>query len=162
MKKLISGMVALLLCLSCVGCSASYGTSNNEPSTALSSASDSSETNQKEIYSDKFVSISFVKKYGIPGMNGMLFFDLKAENKSGNKITIYLQDAYMNDVQFQAGSGTPLDLLPNKNAVHAFTGKYEGTKIKSVDEVKKIGFKIVVMDESSKVLETTKPVEINF
>lgn len=91
----------------------------------------------------------------------MFYFDVKVENKSSEEISVYLQDAYINDTAFQVGSGVPLDLLPGKNATHSFFGKYEGTGISSASEIKKIGFKILVMDKSSKTLETTKPVEID-
>ncbi|CAB1254633.1 protein of unknown function [Ruminococcaceae bacterium BL-6] len=75
---------------------------------------------------------------------------------------MYLKDAYMNDTMFTACSGVPLDLLPEKNATHSFFGKYEGSGIKSANKIKKIEFKILIMDSSSKTLGTTKPVIINF
>jgi hypothetical protein len=128
--------------------------------TAAQVSAQSSKT--KEIYSDNLIAMSFVQKYDMSGMKGEFFFSVKAENKSSKKITVYLQDAYLNNSMVQIGSGVPLDLLAGKNSVHSFFGKYEGTGASNANEIKKIGFKICVMDENSKIIETTNPVEITF
>ena len=126
-------------------------------------SSEASAENAKEIYSDSFLAMSFVKKYDTPGMQGMFSFDVNAYNKSDKKISVYLQDAYLHSFPTRRSSDlVPLDLLSNKNSVHSFFGKYEGTGITTADKIKKIGFKICIMDESSEVIETTKSVEINF
>lgn len=122
----------------------------------------SSEPSQKEIYSDKFISMPFLGKRDLPELQGMFYIDVKVTNKSSKEITVYLKDVSLNDTMVNVGSGVPLELLPGKNKMQSFSGKYEGTGIKGADEIKKIGFKIFIMDESANVIETTKPIQINF
>lgn len=161
MKKIYIRALALFLCIALVGCSSSNAVSNNNDS-ADSIKENSSENELQEVYSDDLISMSYVKRYDIPEVQGMFYFDVKANNKSNKEIYVYLQDSYINDTMFTVGSGVPLDLLPEKSATHSFFGKYEGTGIKSAEEINKIGFKICVMDKSSNVLETTKSIEIKF
>lgn len=116
----------------------------------------------KTVYNDKIVSLYFIKKYETPGINGMFFIDLKAENKSNKEITVYLKDASINDSMITFVSGAPLTVLPGKIGTNAFAGKCETVGIKDADDIKKIGFKIYIMDESANTIETTKPVEIDF
>lgn len=163
MKKIISGILVLIWGVLSAGCSANSApalSKENMASTAV--VNTDVKDDPKEIYSDDLISMSFVKKYEVPEVQGMFYFDIKVDNKSDEEISVYLQDAYMNDTAFTACSGVPLDLISGKSSTHSFFGKYEGTEVKSINEIKKIGFKILVMDKSSKTLETTKSVEINF
>ncbi len=158
------------------GCASSSETTSAQdvsaPQQSQSVSSEAPETNSivssvpeekpKEIYSDNIFTMSFVKKYDNPSVKGMFYFDIKVDNKSNQKITVYLQDSYVNDTMFTVLSGVPLDVLPGKSKTNAFFGPYKDTGITVASQINKIGFKINVMDESAKTLETTKNVEINF
>ncbi|MCY1713727.1 hypothetical protein [Caproiciproducens galactitolivorans] len=161
MKKIYIGALALFLSIALMGCSSNNTVSSSNDS-ANSIKENSSENKLQEVYSDDLISMSFVKKYDMPEVKDMFYFDVKANNKSNREISVYLQNSYINDTMFTVGSGVPLDLLPKKSATHSFFGKYEGTGIKSTEEINKISFKICVMDKSSNVLETTKSIEIKF
>lgn len=126
------------------------------------SSKEQPKSSSKSIYDDDKISASFVRKYDVPDVKGMFYFDIEVQNKTDKKISIYLKDSYVNGTTFQTMSGTPMDILPKKNSAHAFIGAYKGTGISSVDKIKKIGFKIYVTDENAKEIETTKAVEIKF
>lgn len=160
MKKALIIVLSSILTIFLYSCSESTPQDPNNVTTADYSVSE--EESLKEIYSDDLITISFIKKYDTPQLQGMFSFDIKAENKSNKEITIYLQDAYLNDSTVSIGSGIPLELLAGKNGTNIYSGKYEGTGITTADEIKKIRFKILVMDESSNTLETTENIKIDF
>lgn len=136
---------------------------SQQPQNVLTNASTvSKQDDLKEIYSDDNVNVMFVKKYDFTQLQGMFSFDLKAENKRDEEISIFLQDAYINGFSVPIGSGIPLTLSSGKSGANSYFGKYEGTGITTADEIKKIGFKICIMDTSSNVLKTTEAIEITF
>lgn len=161
-------MVSIIVVLAVVGivwivATSGSGESASAKANATASTSTASVSNaSKEIYSDKTFSVSFVKKYDESSIPGEFFFSLQATNKSSQKITLALQDVYLNGTIVQTGSGTPFDLLTGKNGNHSFFGKYDGTGISNATEIKKIGFKVVVMDENANVIETTNQIEVAF
>lgn len=118
-------------------------------------------TGEKEIYSDKILSVTFISKQDMPGFNGNYLFTIKVENKSSEKITVAPTEEYVNDTMVQWLSSVPLTILPGKSGNGGFFGKYEGTGASKANEIKKIGFKFFVMDDSS-TLETTKNIEVTF
>lgn len=160
MKKALIIVLSSILTIFLYSCSESTPQDPNNVTTADYSVSE--EESLKEIYSDDLITVYFVKKYDTPQMQGMFSFDLKAENKSGKKITIYLKDTSLNGSMVSVGSGVPLELESGKSGANSYFGKYEGTGITTSDEIKKIGFKILVMDTSSNVLETTESIEVEF
>lgn len=153
--------IAIVLILPILS-SCTESTSQEPNNVATGASAISEEESLKEVYSDDLITVYFVKKYDTPQMQGMFSFDLKAENKSGKKITIYLKDTSLNGSMVSVGSGVPLELESGKSGANSYFGKYEGTGITTSDEIKKIGFKILVMDTSSNVLETTESIEVEF
>lgn len=155
-------LITVIAIISIIGNSLSSNTSSVISTAANQTSAKSSQAETKPIYEDDYLSVSFVKKYDVPGMDGEFFFSIKAENKSKKEIGVYLKDVYINDTMVQVGSGVPLNLLPGKNNTHSFFGKYEGTGISKASEIKKIGFKIWVTDKDTNTIETTKDLEIKF
>ena len=92
----------------------------------------------------------------------MFYFEIKVENKTNKKITVYPQDSYVNDTTFTALGAESMDILPNTDRTHTFFGPYEGTGIATANKIKKIGFKINITDENTHDVETTKTIEIKF
>lgn len=133
--------------------------SSNAPSAEPSAAS---EAQPKEIYNDKLITAWFVKKYDVSYMPSMFYFEIKVENKTNKKITVYPQDSYVNDTTFTALGAESMDILPNTDRTHTFFGPYEGTGIATANKIKKIGFKINITDENTHDVETTKTIEIKF
>lgn len=158
MKKLIA-LLLLVMVMVMVACDTDISV-NGEEMESLD-ISEASLTELKPIYEDDMISVSFVKKNDM-FIQGMFEFYLCVENKTDQQITVYLQDAYMNNTMFMVGSGVPCDLLPQKNRTHGFTGKFEGTGINGADEISKIGFSIWVVNEKGETMLTTEAVEIIF
>ena len=156
MKKLYNALLLLMVCTLFTSCSSVKANNSSESSSNLQLA------NSQEIYNDDYISLSFVKTYESPDIKDTLFLDLRVTNNSSENITVYLQDAYVNDTMVQFGSGIPLDLLSDKERAHSFFCTFDSASISSIDEIKKIGFKAVVMNENTENIETTENIEITF
>lgn len=92
-KKSLVSLILGFLAFSLVACTSNTTQpSNVKTSNEAYSASSNklAEATTKEIYNDSLITVSFLKKYDIPELQGMFYFDIKAENKSNQKITIYL------------------------------------------------------------------------
>lgn len=161
-SAILSAALIVTIAAATSGCTSTDTTNMNSSKSTSNSSEQTSETNVKEIYNDKLIKMSFIKKYDMPGMEGEFFFTAKVENKTKKKISIYLKDVYLNDTNVHVGSAVPLDILPGKNGCQTWFTKYEGTGASKASDIKKIGFKIWVTDEHTKTLETTKNVEIKF
>jgi hypothetical protein len=153
MKRVFAILCAAVIAVFVTACS---GEGSN--TVVSSSASSSVSTTEQKIYSDSIMDVYFVKKHTMPGINGEMFIDLTVNNKSDKEITVTLADGYFNDSMVTFGSGTPLNILPNKKGSNSFVGKYDGT----AESIKKTGFKILIMGKDSASLETTKNIEIKF
>lgn len=152
MKKICSVILTTLICIACSGCS------DGETGSTMSGK----EVSLQTVHDDNYISVSFVKVHEMPDISNTLFLDLQAKNNSDEKITVYLQDAYVNDQMVQFGSGVPLDLLPNKEKTHSFFCTFEAAGISSIDELEKIGFKAEVINENTEMIETTENIEVDF
>lgn len=161
MKKWFSAILAIVMCIALAGCSDGAYASSSTKSTSQSNISVSSEKTANVTYQDNILSLSFVGKKDMPELKGTFFLDVMAENKSDKEITVALQDVYINGTMVTVGSGVPLTLLPGKSKAQSFFGKYEGTGISSANEIKKVGFKIGVLDKAFDTIETTKSIEID-
>lgn len=170
MKKIICFLMAVTMCLAMTACgegtsststsSSAVATSsagNYASSVAPSSASaSSSESTPVAVYSDSMIDVNFEKVFNQEGMNGELFITLTVKNNSSKSITVSLTDVYVDDTMMQTGSGVPLKILPGKNGTGTFFGK-NSTK---PNDIKKIGFKVYLLDDSASSLETTKQIEV--
>lgn len=104
---------------------------------------------------DDIVKVTFVEVFEVDGLSGTCYLRLQVDNKSDQKISVYLMDAYVNDMSVTMMSGVPMDIMPGKASQNPFffTGF---TK----DEVEKIEFKVHVYDENMKTIEETNTVEV--
>lgn len=159
MKKLFAIIYAMAIAIFMTACSEKE-IKSGESSAASSLVSDSASaaTSEEKIYSDNLVVVYFVKKHTMPGVNGELYVDLTVNNKSDKEITVALSDGYINDSMVTFCSGVPLNILPDKKGSNSFFCKYDG----SSDSVKKIGFKLLIIDKNAATLETTKSIEVKF
>lgn len=114
------------------------------------------EQTEKIIYADDNFKVTYVDfvdpKSGVTAFNLLL----KIENNSDKEVIASLTDGYANDTAVFFGSGMPIKIKPNKNAVGTFVLGYANTGITSIDEINTLEFKITLYDEnfSEKVLET--------
>lgn len=78
------------------------------------------------------------------------------------KVVATLVDGYANDTAVFLGSGVPVEIMPSKNAVGVFILGYNNTGISSIDEIKKLQFKIQLYDENfSESLLKTSDITLN-
>jgi hypothetical protein len=172
MRKLLVALVVLCLftLTACADVSTLASTESKAPGQAVPSSASSagplkapeSQAEAKAVYEDKLISVWFIKKYDISYMPSMFYFDIKVDNKTDQKISVYPDDAYVNSTTFSVYSGEPMDIQPKTNRTHTFFGQYEGTGIKSSSQITKLGFKLYLMDENTHDIETTKTIEVKF
>lgn len=132
-------------------------TSNDTPSSSETINSNTSQDQkEKVIYADDNFKITYVDfldpKSGVTAFNLLL----KIENDSDKEVIASLSDGYANDTAVFFGSGMPIKIKPDKNAVGVFILGYANTDITNIDEINTLEFKITLYDEnySEKVLET--------
>lgn len=113
-------------------------------------------SNSKKVYSDSIIDVTFDKAFNQEGIIGELYLGLTVKNKSSKNITVSLTDVCIDDSMMQVGSGVPLTILPGKSGSNSFFGKNSTDPKK----IKSIGFKIYLMDNSGKHLETTKQIDV--
>lgn len=77
---------------------------------------------------------------------------------------VSLTDGYANDTAVTFMTGLPVEILPGKNAVGAFGFGYANLGIESIDDIKKLEFKINLRDSESilDVLLETENITISF
>lgn len=155
MKKLLAIFCTAIVAFSMSAC-ADVGTeSSNAVNSTVTSAA-SAKATSKGVYSDNTMDVSFEGLSNQAGLDGELFIRLTVKNKSAKSITVALTDVYIDNTMMPTGSGVPLTILPGKSGAGVFFGK-NSTK---PEEVKKIGFKVYLLDESASHLETTKQIEV--
>ncbi|HCW79827.1 MAG TPA: hypothetical protein DG942_01830 [Ruminococcaceae bacterium] len=138
--------------------SAASSTKFQKPSEAPDSHSKNA---GKVVYANKLLSFSFISVQDMPNMDGMFLLNVKVQNKSNKKISVYPKDASVNNHMIQLTSGTPCDIMPGKSAIHSFSGVNSTVEISKASEIKNIKLKLWITDESTTTLETTKEIEIN-
>ena len=143
-----------------------------EPDTVTTSEQTTEENKQnnaekgKLLYSDDNFKITFVNLVDMKSGITMYNMNLKLENNSDKKVLITLDDAYMNDskITFLGGNADFDGTAPGKKSVCAFTFGYANTGISSIEDIKKMEFKITLRnsDNFSDVLLSTDRVTLNF
>lgn len=116
---------------------------------------ESTEAAEVVLIDDGVVKVSFVEIFEANGLSGMCYLRLHVENKTDKQISVYLMDAYVNDMAVTMMSGVPMDIAPGKMSQNPFI--FSGfTK----DEVEKIEFKVHVYDEHMGDIKETDVVTI--
>ena len=157
MKKLLAILCSACIVLSVSACESSDTSNSASAGSSASPTSNAASTNvSKNVYTDSTMDVSFEGLSNQAGLDGEMFIGLTVKNKSSKSITVTLTDVYIDDTMMPTGSGVPLTILPGKSGTGAFFGK-NSTK---PDNVKKIGFKVYLLNESASHLETTKQVEV--
>ena len=166
MKNKLKTLVALLLvavmALSFVACTTEGDTTDD------SSGNNTSETQgenkeEKLLYSDDNIKVSYVKFTETQGVTTFNLF-LKIENNMDRKVTVSLTDGYANDTSVWFFTGIAVEILPSKNAVGGFGFGYANLGIDSIDDIKKLEFKITLRDSEnfSDVLLETDSITVSF
>ncbi len=115
------------------------------------------------IYTDSNIKVSFIKvadasDYGT-GLTACYLY-LKVENIASETLTVSLTEAYANDSAVTVMSATPMILAPGKNSKQPFVFGYNNI-VSSADEITKLEFKIMLMDEEYTIVDTTQTISVN-
>lgn len=101
---------------------------------------------------DGVVKVTFVEVFEV---NGFCYLRLLVENKTDREISVYLTDAYVNDMAVTMMSGVPMDIASGKMSQNPFI--FSGF---SEEDVAKIEFRVLVFDENMSEIEKTETVKI--
>ena len=115
-----------------------------------------------ELYEDENVKVSFIEIFEMPELPGNCYLRLKIENKSDKTVTAYLTDTYVNDTAQMMGTGVPIVLAPGKTSLQPYFFGYGNLGISSLNEIKKIEFKVWLMGENSETVFKTENLVVEF
>lgn len=155
MKKILSILCIATIAFSMSAC-ADVGTESSNAVSSTVTSTVSAKATSKNVYSDSTMDVSFEGLSNQAGLDGEMFVGLTVKNKSSKNFTVTLADVCIDDTMMPTGSGVPLTILPGKSGTGAFFGK-NSTK---PENVKKVGFKVYLLNESASHLETTKQIEV--
>ncbi|MBE6722759.1 MAG: hypothetical protein E7572_09875 [Ruminococcaceae bacterium] len=153
---IVGGLIAGIFIIGIAVTVAGTPTASTASSSMAGAKSSVAKEASKKVYSDSTMDVSFEGLSNQAGLDGEMFIGLTVKNKSSKSFTVTLTDVCIDDTMMPTGSGVPLTILPGKSGTGAFFGK-NSTK---PDNVKKIGFKVYLLDESASNLETTKQIEV--
>ena len=154
-------IICLVIVLSLVTPNDSSNTTTNDTS-IQSTETTSEKENYKKVYEDEYIKASYIDCYEEETVQGCAYVALEIENKSDKTFMVSLSDTSINDTMVNTGSGVPMVIKPNKKSRQPFI-LFTGTSgIDSVDEIKAISFKIVLLDNDTvETIEETKEIEVN-
>ncbi|MDP4152646.1 MAG: hypothetical protein Q8865_04270 [Bacillota bacterium] len=129
-------------------------------SLAANKVTTSGKADTSPLYEDKLIKITYCEIFEVPSIKGACYLRLLVENKSDKKITVYLKDAYVNDMATFMGSGVPMTIEMGKKSQQPFTFFYSNLDISKMSEIKNIQFKVWITDENTKTLEETGTLKV--
>lgn len=167
MKKLrvILVMVLALCLLGLCACDITDTTDNtsgnNNPGNTPTE--NGSGVQEQVLLDDEKVKVTFIKIFEEPSLPNNCFLQLKVENKSDKTVMVSLKDSYVNDTAQTMGTGVPIVLAPGKNSQQSFFFGYGNIGITSKSEIKKIEFKVWLMDNDTyDTVVETQPLVVDF
>ena len=162
MAKKILAVAAMAMVMMASGCGGSTSTSENAGMTGSTSSIENPVTEQV-LWDGENVKVSFIEIFEYDYLPGTCYVKLKVENKSDKTVMVSLKDSYVNDTAQMMGTGTPIVLAPGKNSQQPFFFGYTNLGITSKSEIKKIEFKVWLMDnENYDTVEETDTLVVNF
>lgn len=142
MKKILVLVVSLAMVMLVSGCGGSDTVSSKKSSSEIVTPIE-----EQVLWDSENVKVSFIEVFEEPSISGVAYLRLKVENNTDKTVTVYPQDAYVNDTSTTLGSGVPMKLAPGKNSQAPFIIFYTNLGITSKDEIQKIEFKLSFEDE---------------
>lgn len=168
MKKIIKTIVFVFVFIICLVVVLSLFTPDDssdtttDDTTIQSSETTNEKDDYKKIYEDKYIKASYIDCYEEEAVEGCAYLALKIENKSNKTFMVSLSDTSINDTMVNTGSGLPMIIKPSKNSLQPFILFTKAAGINSVDEIKTISFKILLLDNDTvDTIEETKEIEVN-
>lgn len=128
------------------------------------SQQESTKSDEQVIYTDEHIKVTYIKVADAKDVAGVdlttCYVYLKCENVSSHTYTVSLTEAYANDSAVTMMTAVPITLSAGKNSNQPFMFGYNNI-LSSTDDLTKLDFKIMLLDESAKVIETTDNITIN-
>jgi hypothetical protein len=146
MAKKMLAVMAMVMVMAASGCGGS-GSTNSNPDDSTPAISTPVE--EQVLWDDENVKVSFVEIFEYDYLPGNCYLKLKVENKSDKTVMVSLKDSYVNDTAQMMGTGVPIVLAPGKNSQQPFFFAYTNLGITSKSEIKKIEFKVWLMDNAT-------------
>lgn len=157
MKKIFALVVSLVMALMVSACGGSGSASSSESSSEVVAPIE-----EQVLWDSENVKVSFIEIFEADYLPGNCYLKLKVENKSDKTVMVSLKDSYVNDTAQMMGTGVPIVLAPDKNSQQPFFFGYTNLGITSKSEIKKIEFKVWLMDdENYDTIEETDNLVIN-
>ncbi len=123
-------------------------------------------TDKDVLYCDDNFKITYISLVDPHTGLTMYNMNLKLENNSNKNVSIYLSDAYVNDIaiEFLGGNSSFDGTAPGKKSICAFMFGHANHGLESIDDIKKMEFKITLRnsDQFSDVLLSTDTITMNF
>ena len=110
------------------------------------------------LYSDDFFTIEYIKLHDASVIN-TCYLQLKVTNNSTQKVTLLLDDVYVNDISVESGTAMPIMLESHKISQTPFI-LFTGNTGLSAEEITKIEFQMNGYNESMDVIHTTPKIII--
>ncbi len=150
MKKLFTVSLLLVALTFCSCDTLSTTTNNNLPNTTVEeNIENDSTTSEKLLLENNDIKVSFVEIFETPELPGTCYLRLNIQNKTAKTVMVSIQNSYVNDMTQMMGTGVPIILEPDKNSQQPFFFAYTNLGISTKDEIKKIEFKVWLMDNDT-------------
>lgn len=117
---------------------------------------------KKDLITFQGVEADFVKLYDPKAGVTALAVSLDLKNTGAEEVTVTLSDGYVNDTKVQFMTGLPVTIAPGKKAVGVYMFGYDGLDFSKVEDIKKIEFKISLLNSNWDSLKTSETVVLNF
>ena len=161
MKKFLTVML-LIGALMLSGCETTVASGEGGGADTTTDTQSLINSEEEVLFENEIVKVAFVEIFEAPGVVGTCYLRLKVENKSDKTVTVYLKDTYVNDSAQLIGSGVPMVLAPGKNSQSPFFFGYTNLDISGKDDVKKIEFKVFLLDGDSNTVLETESLSVEF
>lgn len=130
----------------------------NNTETPVVSETENAEQQSNILYSDDFFDIEYMK-ISKDGITNQSYLQLKVTNKSNQKVTLMLDDVYVNDITVQSGTALPIELEPGKISTTPFI-LFSGNTGLSVEDITKVEFKLTARDGNFNLVHTTNKITV--
>jgi hypothetical protein len=117
---------------------------------------------KKELINFEGISAEFIKLYDPNAGITALAVSLDLENTGAEEVTVTLSDGYVNDTKVQFMTGLPVTIASGKRAIGVYMFGYDGLGFSKVEDIKKMEFKISLLNSNWDSLKTSETVVLNF
>ena len=111
-------------------------------------------------YEDDFVAGSFVEVFEESSVSGTGYIKVSFTNKADQEITVYPVNSSVNDTMVQYLSGTPAKMQAGKSIKQVWFFSYENAGISELEDIEKLEFSLLIVDENTKTLAETPIVSV--